>query len=178
MFGYQGPPISEERAQLAAAAPAVVLALLDVEFDADGNCPHCWKLGKHDEGNCTTDDALTLAGLDTRDKRDALRAEVEKRRKLRSDGGRSEDAGGARRPAGGDREGEVEVTREARIQKCNELHNRASAAREAAEKALKSDVKVAGGVEYHSGTTLLLCEAVKSLADGLDAAANLLALDV
>lgn len=87
----------DTRAKLAAAAPALVRALLAVEWrgqpfrsefsggpDADGNnayhgvarvdrCPQCtgnrWKHGP----DCPLDAALTAAGFDTAEKRDAAR---------------------------------------------------------------------------------------------------------
>jgi hypothetical protein len=87
--------ITEEQAKLAAAAPALLRALLAVEwggwngeaYDPCGDhCPACGGRGpaapvqhRHD-GTCDLDAALTLAGLADQASRDAARAAIAGRR--------------------------------------------------------------------------------------------------
>jgi hypothetical protein len=89
----------ESVAALAAAAPALVRALLSVEwegYDRDRSsscCPECgnefewghvdptkYPWPKH-TSECVVDAALTAAGLDTQEKRVAARAEIAKERR-------------------------------------------------------------------------------------------------
>ena len=86
IMGYQGPPIPEEYARLAAAAPALVRALLMVELKGDlgdygPGCAACGgpgykEDGEHTRDRCPVDEALTAAGLDTKEKRDEARAKL------------------------------------------------------------------------------------------------------
>jgi hypothetical protein len=75
---------SEQDMRLIAAAPALVRALLRIEWSKDdwttrniGVCPRCrLELNKDWPGHasgCQLDAALTAAGLDTQAKRDAIR---------------------------------------------------------------------------------------------------------
>jgi hypothetical protein len=73
------------RAVISRAAPALVRALLSVEWcrfikyaDEAPGCPSCAShIGAHRDG-CELDAALTLCGLDTGTKRDAVRAMIAK----------------------------------------------------------------------------------------------------
>ena len=72
---------------LAAAAPALVRALLLVEWGAcdsqftdEPACPGCVGVGEHETG-CSVDAALTLAGFPDAASRDAARAELKARAK-------------------------------------------------------------------------------------------------
>lgn len=85
-----GPASDEERNRLTASAPALARELLAVEWEGrnvgtgygEGYgipcCPRCLK--DRDEGEhhpaCELDSALTKAGLDTQEKRQAVRAEM------------------------------------------------------------------------------------------------------
>jgi hypothetical protein len=79
----RGCEMSREDGELAAAAPALVRALLDVEWNDFG---YCWRCGEdaekaHPSGHepdCPIDAALTAAGLVTQTERNAARAEMAK----------------------------------------------------------------------------------------------------
>jgi len=69
-------------ARLAAAAPALVRALLAVEWDDYEGCPCCPSCNEardgngHDSGACPVDAALTRAGFPDAASRDAARARM------------------------------------------------------------------------------------------------------
>lgn len=69
----------EQRAKLAAGAPAMARALLAVEYGEDGapchGCP--LRRGEGHFGDCPVHLGLKAAGLDTDAKRDAARADIE-----------------------------------------------------------------------------------------------------
>jgi hypothetical protein len=77
------------RIRLAAAAPAIVRALLVVEWagwvrnelEDLPSCPHCLNVRGHHDLGCYVDAALTAAGLTDQKSRDEARKEIEERSK-------------------------------------------------------------------------------------------------